>query len=592
VRGACALVLLAACADPRVTVTIQVPPSLASKVDTITLRTIVPPASQPFTCDDLAYGRVSDDILRASESGNIVLRPHGQAPLRDVDRLTSRIFLADVEDTSGTIVAKGCAPLGEFMNDVSVSITAEPSAHAALPTSDLSYTLGAAPPRVQIPIVDANGAPIAGVATVWNLAGAGGSASSGQEAAGPDGVVDFSPTPPDRPGPFVLDLRVRWSATGPLVLSGFVMRPRLTAKLQGAPVGAVVGRVGPGARSAVAVLLIKLGGWFVETYDATSFRGALGQLTPVRSIRVPGSSLLGLLDLPGGPSDQLIVVSTSTGALAWMRIDPLGSVVRTTARFPAGSTQAKHVLRGGPCGPGKSPEMVLIFDNNMVARYDQSGALLESVLVTSDAANVSDSGCVSDDMGNLQRTYVRPAADVSGVTLSVGDTFATIQSTFWFALTFGLAFSPEIGGRSVLIGTQLQINDFVVALERFHFNGSQLALDAVDSDRPPNVPVFTRGADLDSDGGIDVVSILATVDTTGNAQPHSLWASLAQTYAGRRIAGSYTLPDQGLCKPIVLTGDFDGDGTEDILVSEVSRIACNDLSLSSAFFYPMGKASP
>src|SRR5262249_38317851 len=141
------------------------------------LVTLVPPANQPFTCDDVAFQRVSADVLRISEAGRVDLKSgQASAPINNIDRLSARLYRADMFDKNGTVIANACAPLGQFDKNVAVNLTGEPAAHDDLTAPiDLSVVIGAsANPHVPMHIVDASGKAIASASIVYTTVGAAG----------------------------------------------------------------------------------------------------------------------------------------------------------------------------------------------------------------------------------------------------------------------------------------------------------------------------------------------------------------------------------------------------------------------------------
>jgi hypothetical protein len=583
---------LSACGNPRVEVSLEVPSSLEPMVGSISLVTIVPPAKQPFTCDHLAYQRVAPDVLLASEAGRLVVRgDRATAPIRDIDRLTRRLFRADVEDKDGNMIANACGELGEFAKDVTIRLVAEPAAHiVGASTSELGVVLGASPaPHVSFRVLDALNAPIPNAQVSWELASSGLLATTSTAVAGADGAIDLGPSYPRRAGPFVIDLRARW-AKGPTYVSGFVAPAPKMSMVRGTPVGAVVGRVAPDGRPAVAVLISRPGqqSTVVETYDGRSFTTAR-ELEPLRTVTVDQNTTIGLLDLPGGPSDQILVLSTDPGVINWTRIDPMmGTTFHGTAMPPArASGKIKRILRGGECGDNKPIDVLVVFENNIVAHYNAAGALIssESTARSDDQANFILSGCLSDQAGKLLRTYVHPSP-IGGLKLEIDRGTGPGDSVAFLALQSGLAFSPLFAGERLLLGTQLVINDIVVTRGRLDTSGARLAFENVGSDQPPHIPYASAAADIDGDHRLDVISMLAESDAMPTK--YSLWASLAVESGGRRIAGAFPITED-LCLPFVIAGDFDGDGVDDLIVAEATRLLCLDLGEPRAYFYPMGR---
>jgi hypothetical protein len=265
----------------------------------------------------------------------------------------------------------------------------------------------------------------------------------------------------------------------------------------------------------------------------------------------------------------------------------MGAPFHSTFRRPPGAGAIRKVLRSGECGPNKPPDVMITFDGDVTAHYNAGGTLLATEPVSKDSAafsNVFASGCISDQSGSLLRAYTH-TAPLGGLVLDV-DTAPGVRTPVSFlALQSGLAFAPMIGGSQLIVGTQLVFNDVVVTEGRLHTGGASLDLDTVTSVHPPTkrFPFSASGADIDGDHQLDVVAIL----TDAGLNAYSLWAALGSTYQGRPISGEFRLPFERVCFPVVIAGDFDGDGVDDLVVAEASRFLCGSLEAPRAYFYSM-----
>jgi hypothetical protein len=129
---ACAL-MPCSCADPEMRVTFEIPEDYRDMVTSISLQILMPPKTEPFGCDDLAFGTVGLDVLRLSLFQEVFITGKGEIPLAGIDRRLSKVLLARGFDEYGDLVVTACAAVGEVVGDMHVRMKGEPVAVVRLP---------------------------------------------------------------------------------------------------------------------------------------------------------------------------------------------------------------------------------------------------------------------------------------------------------------------------------------------------------------------------------------------------------------------------------------------------------------------------
>ena len=203
--------------------------------------------------------------------------------------------------------------------------------------------------------------------------------------------------------------------------------------------------------------------------------------------------------------------------------------------------------------------------------------------------DVLASGCVADQTGTEFRTLVIDDLINGGLQIAAElqpSMFAGLQ---WFAVAFGMSFAEPLGDSpGLLLGTQLLVNDFVVArlgldrLDNDRFELSELGLDA-----PPSVPQANRGGDLDGDRNLDVVSLFGRPSAVGQPVQFAVWAALHANVDGRRLAGEFDVGQPTSRAPELFVLDLDLDGIDDVVTAEMNGEDAGATS-SAIEIYSMG----
>ncbi len=578
------VLLLAACGDPEISVRFDVPPAYRAHVADTSLAIYVPPAGAPFTCEDLAFSQIDDELIRASRVASIAERELEITPLADIDRVAPKVFVAEGVDANGDRVVVGCAEAGEIEEDTELEIRGRPVSRTATIASSIQQTLGeslTAP--VVVTIVDFLGQPLPGADVRWQVVGASGEGPIGRSTSDGEGRVSIDVQLPTRAGPFVLDVRVRWAEDDEVPIPGFVVPAPEVHSIEGRVIDVRGGRIGPNAEPGFVALTS--GGLPGTRRVVFVWRAANGDLQMRYSQSVNGfDAVIGLLSNSTGRERPVVVTESE-----WYEFTPDGAPLFSTVyEPPAGAVGAApfSIHPAGPCvDDAMGPFVIVSYDAPDAAIYDATGLRVASFGGRIDTVSA---GCVSDDRGGLVRMLVLNQPNLGLVVAAElePNMFALRE---WYAISSGMSFSPRINGSdALLLGTQLSVNDFVVSRLKVARteDGFELVMAGLDS--PPAPPVRNRGGEIDGDEALDVVSLFTRprVDTF-EASRYAVWSVLGRETRGRRVAGDFDLPVPELVDPELLLVDIDQDGADDIIVVErtASAILPQDARVE---IYPMG----
>lgn len=586
---AISLFFAAACADPSISVDVALPAELKAQIASVELHIYVPP-SGGFGCLELELGRVDADARALSEAQVVRLSDRDSAPIRGLDRLARNVLLAEALDADAQPIAYACAEVAEFAEDVEVAMVASPAARLVLPAGlDLSRFAGEVlQPRIPVQMFDVLDRPIAGARVSWTVATAANSGDTGDTTTGADGAAELTPSlPTTELGPFVLAVRGSWLSDGPIEVRALLAPEPKMGTLPGIPLGAEVGRFREGHDS--IIVLFGFGAdRRVEFYDAGAFGRSGAPVVAAETIRVGGDATLAKLDYPGEELDRFATISTPGGSLIFTRYNPdATSVEKTTAR-PTGAGAVRKILNSGACRAPGRPMLTIIFEGDVVGEYDEQGNLLSERRAARDDLDYQSSGCIGDETGTPRRVLVKRSPFGTSNLEITGTSGAEKMTASWLDQPGFLSFGPPIGGPEVLLANTIQSSPRTVAQGRLRLDGAEGArIEVLEADPVEEVPVMTAGADLDADGLMDLYSIVTNDDATAGPRSYRLRMSMGQRYSGRRISGSISIGDD-LCYLAMLVGDFDGDGADDVLASELTPLGCGSLASSRVYLYSLG----
>lgn len=581
------LALLSACGDPEIHVVFNVPARYREAITAADLRVLEPPVAQPFSCDDLAFGTVAPELVRLSQVLEIGARGSEQVPIGDLDRLAPKLLVADGLDDSGRRLVTACAELGAIEETVDLELQAEPIAVVtATGSPDLRFDLSNRTPRpVMIAVRDQLGQAIPGARARWSILGAGQSGSNGDAEADENGVISLQTAPPDRAGPLVLAVRVRWAESEPLRLSGAVSPPKEILRLNGRAIDYVSGRIGPAGELGVAALTETAAGLRV----AIVYRSNNGPYVYRTSDLIDSSAVMTLIE--GSPRDRILVVTrgewiyvSGDGALDTRPYDPIFAGLEPIS-----------LVRGELCAAGNAPRVMVNFTLgggiNTVGLYDENGAQLDHFLNALDI-QIPSSGCVDTQKGAV-RTFLVSTGSF-GMVAVAQPSIDTIHLASWIALDFGVGFSDPIdsSGR-LMLGTQINVDDIVISRVQLQLGDPaerEMSLSNRGTDIVPFTPQYTFGGEVDGDRKLDVVTLLYEPGVSGEPDRFHVWSILGIDDGGKRIAGPVIANVTTLGFPRLMLGDFDNDGIDDVVLGgRPDDPAAMDSVIE---IYSMGRTAP
>jgi hypothetical protein len=559
-----AVAAVAACSDPTLSVTIDLPAAYRSMVTSISLADY---ERAGLTCDAIAYGDESAQALEGALTTQVEVSPGASAGLTGISRLDHKVLVARGRDAAGDLVVAGCRDLDALDGDVAIDLPTAPAAIVTVDPRRPDVALDPAAP-IAVHVLDPLGQPLEQRSVVWRVFGPraqpGGVPGDGAcPRAGVDGCALTSggnafvaAAPPAQPGPALVEIHVAWARAQPAPVASFQSPASATFLTRAAkPVpfpSCVAYRAASGTQ--VACLGVALGG--TTEVQRFAWNGAA-------VAKVPGSTSVAnaaaLVAVPGGASDKLIAI-TEGGDF----VD--GATGQTLGHAPVGASTVVAAQLVPPCG--KSSFVVLGLADGSVVTTDTTGAAL-STFVGSPASRVfslAASGCISD--------LATPATQYRGVILletknNTSVPYAQIDCPgkpcmpTWVGLGEGVGFVSAAGGESRLATGRLDLSGVVIDESR------------LDPGRPPEaqlasmathdaitVPAAIASGDLDGDGAAD----RAWLVLTGGARPQGrLQVELAATTGdGVPIAG--ISPELGAQPVGIVIARVDDDAIDDVII--------------------------
>jgi hypothetical protein len=584
-RAVSMMLALAACGDPSISVVFDVDEEQIQRLagGSSTLRIYHPLPAAPFDCDQLAFGEVDPEVLRLSLISEISLAATSEGPL-EVDRVASKLFWAEGLDRNQRRLVTGCAEQGEITGDTEVVIVAEPTKLISVVTQpSLSLEMGLPlESPIEFQVTDLDRRPLDGVEVRWEIDGAGGSGSNGSTATATSGRALILPDLPVRPGPFVLDVAIRWAEQDPEPVTGFVHPRARVGTLPARVYDYRGGLVGPNAEPGFVALI---DGTALGTYQvAHVYQNAAGEMEKRFSEDIATSlPQLGLIDPEnGGERARAIVV----GIDDWTEVGVDGAL--TPRVYSSQGLAPVAIEMSGSCEPGSPPQIFISYELEAIGIFN---AEAEGELFTA-FVDLIASGCVTDEVAGLRRILILEDFERDlFVGALVGNEFI---GQYWLAVPNGIGFAPSIGSStdSLLLGTQLSVNDVVIS--RYVVRSGQMNLMLVERglDSPNGLPLFTDGGDIDGDELLDVASLLDQRVTIDDPPRFAIFSALGRMREGKRITGDFPIASSATLRdPEMILVDFDRDGSDDVVIAE--RTAFEPAGVETRFeVYEMGELTP
>jgi hypothetical protein len=531
----------------------------------LSVRVIESTAAKPLACHDLEYGEIEleDALLSAREQLHV--SSGGDNTLRGLDQSGHFLFVVDAVDPEGVRRGIGCTELDRYGAASELSVALEEIAVARV-TAGLALEAsrgGRLDAPATLSIADVDGQALAGREARFTISGGRGEATSGSATSDEKGALTIDATPPSVPGPFALDVAVRWTGHTPKRISGFV-RPDAVESDLASSWSIELGRFRDPTQMSIAVAdndahkvnLCRIISGRIRCDDRDAI--AIG----------PWSGTASLVRLDGAELDRVLVVASN----GWWEVgamDPQVVEWQNIASVPPLTPAA--LIAAGKC-----PESdAVIVSGPMIEIHDRRGRVQASPVESLAAGEIIASGCASTPDGKtLFRAYVTaaPASPASHggfvATVVAESEMSTLVSTEWPGAPNAFAFVPDLDGHRLLIGTGLELEDRVLTRELLDPSGRGLSLTRVAYDVTGAAPVAIAGGDVDADRVLDLAAILSegTPLSPAQATPPRLWVGLGKKVREVRISGAFKLRSD--CASALAVGDTDGDRFDEIAIDE------------------------
>ncbi len=545
--------MLIACSDPSLEVRFHIPNDYREDVKSASLSVILPPLGSPFDCEDIAFGNVSDETVRANTVEEVRLRDGSRADLGAIPREEDKLLLARGFDEAGDEVVAGCATYGLVGNGAQVQIDGAIVTFASMPSQEQENR------EAEVRITDVHGQVASGVDVRWTTTVPGANPQTDMAQTDENGIVLVEVAVPPLPGPISVSIHARWARNEPLKVSGlFIPTPTFSHRFgdedgRGDPEDFYqLGRVGPNGEMGLAAMGPS------NTIHVAYFDGG-ADFHVQESEPLPGSAL-GVALLTDGARDRVFTTSLvnlieilSNGTFV---STSLGQVIPAVRRFfPLGN-----------CSDPNNIEALLTLSTNNSLRVIRNGQIEETIFSDEMLVGVPRaSGCLSSG-GVLRRSIVY--TDEQEVSLLVDDGADEPRQTTLGILPSGIAFSPKTTGEdALLIATTLGIEGTDIArLHAVPVNESELSIELVTKDATPTFARSIATGDFDNDGLTDIAAVLVFGDTGDNTN-YRLYMSMGQKAGESRIIGLSGSREAMGRRPSIFVRDFNADDNDDIVIA-------------------------
>lgn len=223
--SACALALVCACSgNPTLTVDVVHPSGLAVATTDVAVY-----ESPTLACTDVEFGRLNALQLQALQTADETIASGGAVTgsLDGISRANNKIVVARGYDSTGDLIAAGCAQVGVVSGNQTVTITTEVAATVAIDPPGTSVTAGSDGTATVVTATDPSGNLIDGRPISWTVYGPAGStpatmtnvtiASDGVwQPAMPtctsDGIAQIHVAPPSAVAGYAVQMQVAWAS--------------------------------------------------------------------------------------------------------------------------------------------------------------------------------------------------------------------------------------------------------------------------------------------------------------------------------------------------------------------------------------------
>lgn len=593
--GGLALIVLAGgtgCATPELRVTFDIPELYRADVESVVIHVLEPSEESPFDCDDLAFGEVAEETLRARELPATILENGKPAALPEITREGTKLIWAEGLDRDGLLVVADCEEVGEILDTQTVPLEGE-VAPVVFVESEIPDSLKLGLHWVNISLLDAHNRPLTGLTVRVTVVGPQGEIRT-ISFENDKSAYDYKPAPLSHSGPAMLRIRARWqrnpSRMIPAAMGERVRWPAVST--EGFPVhgrGMAFGLVQRGSEVGPRLVVTaeddaRPGDTTVSQFrfDATGERFAF---VPAAESIVDGiaGAMAVVVDIG---TERLFVANENNLHLIPAAPGPPVSYPLTA---PAGAGELLALVPIKTCDPAQAEhELIAKFRADVgpeaIGRvYASDGSTSpdspfqpEAGAAFGSNTEILASGCLTapgqGDLPALAFDRV-PAGEGVGDALQL----ATVQVAGQTGLVEGelrlqartLGFIPSLAGSShQLFGLVLEPHRTILGRYEIISSTEQevdLQLAAEDSLGAPPDTIAT--GDVDNDGLMDIVLLtrLGGGAPQQNA-PYAIVIILGVEYENQRVVG--TLTTMGLTSPRMRVADFDGDGFADIAIAD------------------------
>ncbi len=574
---AVALALVAAaCTDPSIDVSFDVPDEYEELAERVTID-VIAPGDALWQCSDLEFGEVDEATFAPAVVDQALVGPDGELGFDRVPRTGLKLFYARGYNALGQLVVAGCAAHELVDGEDEVAIEGRPAVYVS------ARTVGRDAGRltfVSVGVSDARGNPLADVTARYRVVAANSATPVREARSDETGSLRLALESPAWFGPQAVDIDLPWQANAIEPVTNFrVPPPRFKVELdpaegiQDLPAEQIyqVGRIGAGGEMGIALLgpPAKTGERLVHLYIQSG-----EQLVAVTSSSPLRASALGLV--AAGERDRLLVLNLD----AWHEIDPDGVVVSHDESLGLAADARRIIALPTTCDPGAPRDRILVDDGSSVTMLSADLEALDSPLEV--ARPVLDgpllaAGCAIGNAG------INPAAVYVGVQdgMQANQLIAEVEDAApapWpNQIRRGISFTPPLaasGSGPYALGNLQELDGQSIGRHTLVRGAAgSLALDVELEDEVAGISVSTAGGDFDGDGLLDVAGMLLVPSLNEADNQARVFTALGTTLEGTRLAGQSealapdALETQRFLDSELFAADLDGDTFDELIIA-------------------------
>jgi hypothetical protein len=567
--GSIALVVLAACGDPSLDVTFDLPPGYEEMTASVVLD-VIAPGDEPFDCRQLELGEVDPTTVTALVVDQALAGPSGRSTDLDaVPRTGLKLFHARAYNDLDQLVAAGCAAHELIDGDVSIRVEGRPAAYIS--ARDTTLRSSGELERLKVALSDAHGDPLPGVAAFYRVVAANSETELREATSDEDGQLELPLAAPEWDGPQMVDIDVPWQANPIETISGFrTPAPRFQIDIPAAVQPqdlrseqlVQIGRVGPDGEMGLAMLgpPSEAGERLVHIYY---YKGRA--MVPVVSDSAVTASAIGLID--GGARDRVLLL----GADAWHEIGADGAVTTHAESLGLAGDARRIVPLPSTCTVDAPRDTMLVDDGAGAVLLGADLESIESRLAAPGALVAA--GCLLGK-GEIARSAVFQRGAALELEAEITGARAAVLPTL---SRRGIAFTPAIDS-SAASGPYLLVNrleadgESIARYSLVRGPDNRLALDVELEDEVAGQSIATTGGDFDGDKLPDVAGLLLLADLDQSRQVR-VFIALGRAVEGVRLAGlsrAIAIGDAGTERFLdsqLIAADLDGDGYDELVIA-------------------------